>query len=144
MVVAVYNKSTGGGPDGVVRAMRIARAKLGQWGYLYHLGGNQVLEQVQLTGKGWVRNQKHLSEGLSGMGKDLEFARLFKMIEPRLYELDGPGGVKPPRDMLDQPGKESDEQGDIAFDDRARPVYPGPTRVPKPDSSISGIPPKKS
>ena len=126
MVVAIYHKSTGGGPDGVVRAMRIARDKLGQWGYLYHLGGNEVLEGVQLTGKGWVRNQKHISEGFSGATKDLEFARLFKLIEPRLYELDGPGGVKAPRDMDDQSGKEGDEHEEVEAEDRPRPVYPPP------------------
>lgn len=96
-VAAVYNKTTGGGADGVVRAMLICRASLAKNGYLYPAPSNQVLENIQLTGKGWVRNQQHAHEGMGGGAKDHNFEALFKMIEPRLYELDGPGGRQPPK-----------------------------------------------
>jgi hypothetical protein len=97
-VVAIFNKGvTGGGADGVVRAMKIARAQLGKQGYLYPAAGQEVLEGIRLTGKGWTRNQQHIREGFQGSNKDLQFERLFKMIEPKLYELDGPGGRQPPK-----------------------------------------------
>ena len=124
MVVAVHAKSTGGGPDGVKKAMLISRDQLGKWGYLYHRGGNEVLEGIHLTGKGWVRNQLHITEGRSGDAKDLQFAALFKQIEPQLYELDGPGGKKAPKDIDDQAGKEGAENADIDVDDRPQPLYP--------------------
>lgn len=79
--------------------MKIARDTLAKSGYLYPAGRNEVLEGIVLTGKGWVRDQQHLREGFAGSSKDLEFARLFKMIEPRLYELDGPGGKQPPKEV---------------------------------------------
>ena len=94
-VVAIYGK-IGGGPEGIVRALKIARDTLAKSGYLYSRGTNEVLEGIILTGKGWVRNAEHLREGFAGGAKDLQFEKLFKMIEPRLYELDGPGGKKAP------------------------------------------------
>lgn len=127
--VAIYNKSTGGGPNGFIKALRIARDTLAKSGYVYHGAKLAVLQDIQLTGKGWLRNQKHASEGKSGEMKDLQFARLWKMIEPRLWELDGPGGKQPPRVSSDQTDKEADEAtpGEaVGFDDRPRPVYPPP------------------
>ena len=130
MVVAIYNKLPGGGPDAVEKAMLISLDKMGQWGYLYHRGGNEVLEGVKLTGKGWVRNQKHLAEGLGGQGKDLEFSRLFEMIRPRLHILDGPGGTKEPKAPTQAPKdpeeRSDEERGDIGLDDRRRALYPPP------------------
>lgn len=97
-VVAIFNKGvTGGGADGVVRAMKIARSQLAKQGYLAPPTGQQVLEGIVLTGKGWTRNQAHIREGFNGSDKDRQFERLFKLIEPKLYELDGPGGKKPPK-----------------------------------------------
>lgn len=95
-VVAVYGKSTGGGPDGVVRAFKICRDKLAKDGYLYPRGSDQVLESIQLTGKGFNRNLHHVQGGPTGDAKDLSFSRLFEMLEPRLYELDGRGGKQAP------------------------------------------------
>lgn len=118
-VVAVYNKSTGGGPDGVVRAMRICRDTLAKWGYLFPAGKNEVLEGIQLTGKGWVKNMEHLREGMEKDKKDLAFAKLFKMVEPRLYELDGPGGKKPPKDV-----KQAQREEKIQAKDDPSPVLP--------------------
>lgn len=125
--MAVYKKSTNGLPDGFVRALTITRAKLADWGYIYHGGHpNAPLDKIFLTGKGWKANLRHESESFMGDLKDLEFERMFKEIQPRLHELDGPGGAQPP----DAP-KEAEEQQDvekveIAFDDRPRPLYPPP------------------
>jgi hypothetical protein len=105
--VAVYKKSTGGGPDGVIKALKICRDQLAKQGYMYHRGRAQVLESIQLTGKGFVRSLQHQSEGNSGNSKDLMFKKLFELIEPRLWELDGPGGVAPPRDP---PGSDVNSQ----------------------------------
>jgi hypothetical protein len=125
MVVAVYNKSTSGGPDGVVKAMLITRDKLADWGYLYHRGGQEVLAGIRLTGKGWGREQKHLREGFAGNAKDLQFERLFKMIEPRLYELDGPGGTKPPKQPPpEQLERQDPERGMTDGDDKPKPPLP--------------------
>lgn len=118
-VVAVYGKSTGGGPDGVVRAFKICRDKLAQQGYLYPRGRNQILEDIRETGKGFVRSMQHVHEGVHGAQKDEQFAQLFAMIEPRLWEYDGPGGKQPPKDQpsLDaQPGLDDERRkivGDI-------------------------------
>jgi len=128
-VVAIYNKSTGGGPDGFIKAMRIARDTLAKSGYVYHGAKLAVLQDIQLTGKGWVRNLHHASEGKAGEAKDLQFAQLWKLIEPKLWELDGPGGKQPPRAMLDNEGKEGEENvpgDDVGFDDRPKAVYPPP------------------
>lgn len=100
-VVAVYRKSTSGSPDGVVRAFKICRDKLAQQGYLTPRGGNEILESIMLTGKGYERTLKHMREGRDGDAKDLMFEKLFKSIEPKLWEYDGPGGKSPPRDSTD-------------------------------------------
>jgi len=122
MTVAVYNKSGGGGAHGVIKAMKITRDQLGKWGYLYHRGGNEVLEGIKLTGKGWVKNQKHISEGFAGQQKDLQFASLFKMVEPMLYELDGPGGVKPPKGAQDSVERANDDHAKEEFDVKPKPT----------------------
>lgn len=109
-VVAVYSKTTSGGPDGVVRAFKICRDQLAKQGYLYHRGQNEILESIQLTGKGFVRNNEHVREGFSGHGKDLLFQRLFKMIEPRLWEYDGVGGKQPPKSRPSATGEAQDEE----------------------------------
>lgn len=114
-VVAIYKK-VGGGPEGVVKAMLIARDTLAKSGYLNHRGGQEVLQGIVLTGKGFERNAKHLREGMAGSSKDLEFERLFKMIEPRLYELDGPGGRKAPKGKKDGVERVQDERTNIKAD----------------------------
>ena len=128
--VAIYNKSTGGGPDGFIKALRIARDTLAKHGYVYHGAKLAVLQDIQLTGKGWLRNQKHLAEGKAGEAKDLQFAKLWKMIEPKLWELDGPGGKQPPKPAVrsgEQKGREEEVPGDdVGFDDRPKAVYPPP------------------
>ena len=51
------------------------------------------------------------------------------MIEPKLWELDGPGGKQPPRATGDQEGKEADEAvpGEaVGFDDSPKAIYPPP------------------
>jgi hypothetical protein len=129
MTVAVYNKSTGGGPDGVIKAMMITRDKLADWGYLYHRGRQEVLEGIRLTGKGFARNGKHLREGFAGTNKDQQFAKLFQMIEPRLYELDGPGGVKPPKPVITgekRVAEDHAEERDIKSQDTPKSLYPPP------------------
>lgn len=125
--VAIYNKSTGGGPDGFIKALRIARDTLAKSGYVYHGAKLAVLQDIQLTGKGWIRNQKHLAEGKVGEAKDLQFARLWKMIEPKLWELDGPGGKQPPKPAVrGSEERGGEEKADIKFDDSPKAVYPPP------------------
>ena len=129
-VVAVYAKSTGGGPDGVVRAFKICRDTLAKSGYLTPRGQSQILEEIALTGKGWVRNQEHMRQGVEGERKDRQFELLFKMIEPRLWEYDGPGGKKPPVDPPSPDGEQSkpeikDDQSPIG-DDIFDPLYSRP------------------
>lgn len=124
VTLAVYNKSTAGGPDGFIRALRIARDVLAKHGYLYHGAKLAVLEDIRLTGKGWHRNQMHLREGFEGAYKDLEFARLFKMIEPRLRELSGPGGQRPPKSVGDTGEREDREKAEVQVDNRPLPIYP--------------------
>jgi hypothetical protein len=92
-VLAIYKK-IGGGADGFIRAFKISRDTLAKSGYLFARDGNDIVANIHLTGKGFVRNSKHLMEGFEGSAKDLEFEKMFKMLEPRLYELDGPGGKK--------------------------------------------------
>lgn len=92
--VAIYGKSFAGQRDGFIRALRVSRDTLAKQGYVYHGANVAVLQNIRLTGKGWLRNQKHLMEGFRGQAKDLEFARLWKTIEPRIWELDGPGGSR--------------------------------------------------
>lgn len=108
-VVAVYRKTTGGGPDGVVRAFKICRDQLAKQGYLYHRGQAEILENIQVTGKGFVRSLHHSHEGSAGAAKDNQFKQLFQMIEPRLWEYDGPGGRSPPKDMAG-PGSDFQDQ----------------------------------
>lgn len=100
-VVAVYAKTTGGGHDGVVRAFKICRDQLAKQGYMNYRGSAQILENIQLTGKGWARSLDHSREGGGGEAKDRQFQQLFEMIKPRLWEYDGPGGVQPPNSVTD-------------------------------------------
>ena len=109
-VVAVYSKSTGGSPDGVVRAFKICRDKLADQGYLYHRGQNNILESITLTGKGYLRNLHHDQASIAGQAKDLTFSRLFKMLEPKLYEYDGAGGKQPPRSSADGSASADEQQ----------------------------------
>jgi hypothetical protein len=109
-VVAVYGKTSGGGPDGVVRAFKICRDKLAKDGYLGHRGSNEILESIQLTGKGYVRNLHHISSGQDGAAKDITFSKLFEMIKPRLYEYDGKGGEQPPTSSADGSASAAERQ----------------------------------
>lgn len=128
--LAIYNKSTGGGAAGFIKALRISRDTLAKQGYLYHGEGLAVLQNIKLTGKGWLQNRKHAAEGRSGAAKDAAFANLWKLIEPRLWELDGPSGKKPDppknareaaeREKITKPGEKE------RFDDRPAPLYPPP------------------
>ena len=106
--IAIYNKSTGGGPDGFIKALRISRDTLAKAGYLYYGEGLAVLQDIQLTGKGWLKNKKHESEGRSGEAKDRQFAQLWKLIESKIPELDGPSGKRPdpPRNIVDAADQE--------------------------------------
>ena len=90
-----------------------------------------MLQDIKLTGKGWLRNQKHEAEGRSGDDKDAQFASLWKLIESRVWELDGPSGKKP------EPPKSSAEAAAMEkigpkpgekdkFDDSPGPLYPPP------------------
>lgn len=140
-VVAIFNKGvTGGGADGVVRAMRMARDVLARQGHLYHGGTQQVLQGIRLTGKGFAQNAKHLREGMEGDRKDRAYERLFKMIEPRLYELDGPGGVQPPK-PVNTPGNAQAGINMNAPQPRPRPGAKAPTNGYA--SAPKGPPPKK-
>jgi len=124
--VAIYGKSFAGQRDGFIRALRVSRDTLAKQGYVYHGANVAVLQNIRLTGKGWLRNQKHLREGFRGQAKDLEFARLWKTIEPRIWELDGPGGQPPPRGLQDQQEREAPEEVDIKIDGMPGGVYPPP------------------
>lgn len=107
--VAIYNKSTGGGKDGFIKALRISRDTLAKAGYVYHGQKLAVLQEIKLTGKGWIRNRRHEAEGQSGNAKDAQFASLWKLIEPKLWELDGPSGEKPdnPKDIEEAAQREA-------------------------------------
>ena len=130
--LAIYNKSTGGGADGFIRALRISRDTLAKQGYVYHGEKLAVLQDIKLTGKGWLQNRTHEAEGRSGEAKDRAFAQLWKLIEKRLPELDGPSGLKddPPKNSKESASREKVvgtkplEKG--KFDDRPGPVYPPP------------------
>ncbi len=109
-VVSVYGKTSGGGPDGVVRAFKICRDQLAKHGYLYPRGNDQILESIILTGKGYERDLDHNHSGHAGEAKDLMFSNLFEMIEPRLYEYDGRGGKQAPRPQPSIDGISMDEE----------------------------------
>jgi len=116
-VVAVYNKSTSGQPDGVVRAFKICRDTLAKSGYLSFRGASEILEGIMLTGKGFERTLLHAREGFSGNQKDEAFDKLFKTIQPRLWEYDGPGGKQQPKTSTDGDAVGSD-RADIIGDGR--------------------------
>jgi hypothetical protein len=130
--LAIYGKSTGGGADGFIKALRISRDTLAKQGYLYNGEGLAVLQDIQLTGKGWLRNRRHDAEGRSGDAKDRQFAQLWKLIESKLADLDGPSGKKSeaPKNSEEAAAREKMvgtkplEKG--KFDDSAGPVYPPP------------------
>jgi hypothetical protein len=129
--LAIYHKSTEGGAEGFIRALRISRDTLAKQGYLYHGEKAAVLQDIKLTSKGWLRNQKHEQEGRSGDEKDRAFAQLWKLIESRIAELDGPSGVKaePPKNSAEAAQREKRPQkpGEKSkFDDSRGPVYPPP------------------
>ena len=129
MTLAVYKKSTSGMPDGFVEALKITRAKLAEWGYIYHGGHpNAPLDKIFLTGKGWKRNLQHERESFMGDLKDLEFERLYKEIEPRIYELDGPGGRQPPEAPKNAEDQQDAEKVDIRTDASPGPLYPPPQK----------------
>jgi len=130
--LAIYGKSTGGGADGFIKALRISRDTLAKQGYVYDGKGLAVLENIKLTGKGWLRNRQHEAEGRSGDAKDRQFAQLWKMIESKLAVLDGPSGKKadPPKNSEEAAAREKLagtkplEKG--KFDDSPGAVYPPP------------------
>lgn len=127
--LAIYRKSTGGGAEGFIKALRISRDTLAKAGYLYHGEGLAVLQEIRLTSKGWLRNKKHLEEGKSGEAKDREFANLWKMIEPRIAELDGPSGKKadPPKNTKEAADREkaSSKPGEKSRNDNSKSaLYP--------------------
>lgn len=129
--LAIYNKSTGGGPDGFIKALRISRDTLADQGYLYHGEGLAVLQDIKLTAKGWLRNRKHEAEGQAGGAKDAAFAKLWKMIEPQLWKLDGPSGVKPEAPKNAREAAEREKIGPKPgekdrFDNSPGPLYPPP------------------
>lgn len=129
--LAIYNKSTGGGAEGFIKALRISRDTLAKQGYLYSAPGLAVLQDIQLTGKGWIRNRIHETEGQSGGAKDAQFSGLWKMIESRMAELDGPSGKKnePPEGQADaaqQERKQSKPGENEKADNKRGSVYPPP------------------
>jgi len=107
--IAIYNKSTGGGPQGFMQALRISRDTLANAGYLYQGKGLALLEGIKLTGKGWLRNRQHEAEGRSGDAKDRQFESLWKSIAEKIPELDGPSGKKadPPKNVKEAASAES-------------------------------------
>lgn len=129
--LAIYNKSTGGGAEGFLKALRISRDTLAKQGYVYHGQKASILQDIKLTSKGWIQNRKHEQEGRSGHDKDRAFAALWKLIEKRVPELDGPSGEKaePPKNSEEAAAREKREQkpGEKGkFDDSRGPVYPPP------------------
>jgi hypothetical protein len=107
--LAIYSKSTGGGAEGFIKALRISRDTLAKQGYIYSSSGLPVLQDIRLTSKGWLRNKKHEVEGRAGGAKDIAFAQLWKMIEHRIPVLDGPSGekVESPANLPDTQNVES-------------------------------------
>jgi len=126
--MAIYEKSFSGDPDGFIRALRVSRDTLAKQGYVYHGAGLAVLQDIRLTVKGWLRNRKHIAEGFYGQQRDMAFARLWKTIEPKIWELDGPGGQQPPKGVQTQQEREGQEEVDIKFDGNLGPVYPPPKK----------------
>ena len=127
--LAIYNKSTGGGAEGFIKALRISRDTLAKQGYVYHGKGLAVLEEIKLTGKGWLQNRKHMEEGRSGVEKDRAFAQLWKLIEPKLAELDGPSGEKPdpPKNAAEAASREkAPAKPGEKVENRRGGVYPPP------------------
>jgi len=129
--LAIYNKSTGGGADGFIKALRISRDTLAKQGYLYAGEKKAVLEDIKLTSKGWLQNRKHVAEGQSGAQKDRAFAQLWKLIANRVWELDGPSGEKadPPKNSAEAAAREKapSKPGEKEkFDDKPGVVYPPP------------------
>lgn len=129
--LAIYNKSTGGGADGFIKALRISRDTLAKQGYVYAGQKMAVLEEIKLTAKGWLQNRKHVAEGRSGAEKDKAFAQLWKLIENRVWELDGPSGEKPspPKNSEEAAAREKmpSKPGEKPkVDDRRGLVYPPP------------------
>jgi hypothetical protein len=118
--LAIMSKSTGGGPTGFLKALRISRDTLAKAGYVYHGKGLSVLQGIQLTEKGWLRNKKHHSEGKGGTAKDHQFADLWNLIKPKIPEIDGRPDEK---GESDEPKKESAHQ---TLDDRPGGLYPPP------------------
>jgi len=127
--LAIYNKSTGGGADGFIKALRISRDTLAKQGYVYHGQKKAILEDIKLTAKGWIRNKQHEQEGRSGHDKDRAFASLWKMIEPRVPELDGPSGQKAekPKNSEEAAAREKrDPRPGEKLDNSRGHVYPPP------------------
>lgn len=117
-VVAVNGKV--GGHDSVIRAIKICRECLEKNGYLYKTNAvksGALLADIRLTAKGWERNQEHLREGFSGEKKDLVFKSLFEQIEPKLWELDGPGGRQPPKE---NDPEQSGQQDDVKLEGKGK------------------------
>ena len=109
-VVSVHGKGAGGknGVNPIIGSMKICRDCLAKAGLLFSTPyGKDVLNNVELTAKGYKKNQEHLKEGFDGDRKDLQFKALFEQIEPMLYELDGPGGIKAPKEP------EPDDRNDL-------------------------------
>ena len=121
--MAVYAKSTAGGPDGVVKAFLICRDTLAKSGYLTPRGGSAILDDIALTGKGWERNQHHMRQGAEDARKDAQFEKLYKLLEPRLWEYDGPGGKDPPKDPPSPDGQQ--DKADISDSRSPQPDLPG-------------------
>jgi len=119
--IAIYGKSTNGGPTGFLKALRISRDTLAKQGYVYHGQRMSILQGIQLTEKGWLRNRKHHAEGKGGEAKDRQFASLWAMIKARIPELDGRPDEKGRPDP--EPKRESAHQ---TFDDRPGGLYPPP------------------
>jgi len=108
---------------------------------MFHRGKAQILEDIGLTGKGYIRNLQHETQGITANEKDLKFDALFAMIAPRLWEYDGPGGKQPPQGRPSADGTASAEEVDRVMDgnDRINNIVGGDFSYLYPRN----IPPKK-
>ena len=97
-----------------------------------NLGSKVIARQIAVdAGIPVIPATENLSPGGQGEEKDKMFAQLWKLIEPKVFELDGPSGEKgdPQENVADAAQREKmtsnpDEKG--KFDDRPGVLYPPP------------------
>jgi len=82
--IAIY-ESLPGGQAKFVDALKIARARLVEYGFLTPGSENGPASAIRLTAKGVSRNRKHLSDKGANR-KNREFEKLYRRYEPKVTE----------------------------------------------------------